>query len=73
MLDDATIERPRSDLTCALGPCKRCSCGKFGGNGNICEECGHHYDEHTTGRAPERETPSTAALAAASRRTARNK
>ena len=31
-----------------LGPCKICSCRAFRGHGNICEECGHYYDEHTT-------------------------
>lgn len=33
---------------CGLGQCRRCSCPAFGGRGNVCEDCGHHYDEHTT-------------------------
>ena len=31
-----------------LGRCSKCSCPGFKGNGNICEDCGHHYDEHNT-------------------------
>jgi hypothetical protein len=33
---------------CGLGQCRRCSCVAFKGRGNICEDCGHHYDDHTT-------------------------
>jgi len=31
-----------------LGQCRRCSCQAFKGAGNICEDCGRHYDDHTT-------------------------
>jgi hypothetical protein len=33
---------------CGLGQCRICSCPAFDGRGNLCENCGHHYDEHTT-------------------------
>ena len=33
---------------CGLGQCRLCSCVAFKGRGNICEDCGHHYDDHTT-------------------------
>ncbi len=33
---------------CGLGQCRLCSCQAFKGRGNICEDCGHHYDDHTT-------------------------
>jgi hypothetical protein len=60
MLLDASVHRRSEDLFCGLGPCKYCSCRRFRGNGNICEECGHHYDEHTTGRSPTHDDPTTA-------------
>jgi hypothetical protein len=36
------------ELWCGLGRCGRCSCPSFQGRGNICEYCGHHYDDHGT-------------------------
>jgi hypothetical protein len=36
-------------LQCGLGRCTRCNCVKFMGNGNICEYCGHDYDDHSIG------------------------
>lgn len=33
---------------CGLGQCRVCSCSAFRGQGNVCEDCGHHYDDHTT-------------------------
>jgi hypothetical protein len=35
-------------IWCGLGQCRLCSCPAFRGPGNRCEDCGHHYDEHTT-------------------------
>jgi hypothetical protein len=35
-------------LWCGLGRCGRCSCPSFKGRGNICEDCGHRYDDHGT-------------------------
>ncbi len=40
-----TLER---QFGCGLGQCRRCSCWAFKGGGNICEDCGHDYDDHTT-------------------------
>jgi hypothetical protein len=36
------------ETLCGLGRCGRCSCPSFQGQGNICEYCGHHYDDHGT-------------------------
>jgi uncharacterized Zn finger protein (UPF0148 family) len=36
------------ELWSGLGRCSRCSCPSFKGQGNICEYCGHHYDDHGT-------------------------
>jgi hypothetical protein len=36
------------EFTFGLGQCRLCSCWAFKGRGNICEDCGHHYDDHTT-------------------------
>ena len=33
---------------CGLGQCRRCSCWAFKGAGDICEDCGDHYNDHTT-------------------------
>lgn len=40
--------RPYLVARLGLGRCRLCSCQAFRGRGNICEDCGHHYDEHTT-------------------------
>jgi hypothetical protein len=40
-----TLERR---FRCGLGQCRLCSCPAFKGQGNRCEDCGHHYDDHTT-------------------------
>jgi hypothetical protein len=45
MTGDTTHDR---ELWCGLGRCGRCSCPSFQGQGNICEYCGHHYDDHGT-------------------------
>jgi hypothetical protein len=37
-------------ITFGLGRCRLCSCWAFRGSGNICEDCGHHYDDHATKR-----------------------
>jgi hypothetical protein len=37
------------------GPCTKCSCSKFSGKGNICENCRHHYDDHSIGWLKHRE------------------
>lgn len=29
-----------------MGPCKLCGCTQFVGNGDFCENCGHHYEKH---------------------------
>lgn len=31
-----------------LGRCKKCNCWAFKGNGNYCEDCKHHYNDHAT-------------------------
>jgi hypothetical protein len=45
---------PAGKPRCGLGRCGRCSCSSFADRGNVCEYCGHHYDEHGTSpfRAP---------------------
>jgi hypothetical protein len=41
--------RPRRmPVRCGLGQCRLCSCHAFRGRGNVCEDCRHHYDDHTT-------------------------
>lgn len=35
-------------VRCGLGQCRLCSCSAFRGQGNVCEDCGHHYGDHTT-------------------------
>jgi hypothetical protein len=35
-------------ITAWLGQCSRCGCYSFRGSGNVCEDCGHHYDDHGT-------------------------
>jgi hypothetical protein len=40
-----TWERP---ARCGLGKCRLCSCVAFRGRGDVCEDCGHHYGDHTT-------------------------
>jgi hypothetical protein len=47
LLRDASHTRERR-LSCGLGQCRICSCPAFKGHGNICEDCGHHYGDHTT-------------------------
>jgi len=36
------------EICSGLGRCSLCNCPGFKGNGNICEDCGHRYDEHDT-------------------------
>ena len=62
MLETSMGETRQSGLFCGLGRCGRCSCSSFRGSGNICEDCGHHYDEHGTSpfRGPEQDHSSSA-------------
>jgi hypothetical protein len=39
---------PKRQFSFGLGRCRLCSCWAFKGSGNICEDCGHHYDDHAT-------------------------
>ena len=41
-------QTPEFAFWCGLGQCRLCSCVAFKGRGNVCEDCGHHYDDHTT-------------------------
>jgi hypothetical protein len=43
-------QTPERQIWCGLGPCRLCSCPAFRGppQGNRCEDCGHHYGDHTT-------------------------
>jgi hypothetical protein len=43
-----TVHTLETGLRCGLGQCSLCSCPAIKGQGNRCEDCGHHYDEHTT-------------------------
>jgi hypothetical protein len=29
------------------GPCTKCNCSRFEGRGSVCENCKHHYNEHS--------------------------
>lgn len=44
----SNVDQTREQFRCGLGECRICSCRAFKGRGNICEDCGHYYDEHTT-------------------------
>ena len=42
------VRRRERQVRCGLGQCRLCSCWAFRGQGNVCEDCRHHYDDHTT-------------------------
>jgi hypothetical protein len=40
------IATGRRRAQAGTGSCTKCTCTRFEGQGSICENCKHHYDEH---------------------------
>jgi hypothetical protein len=48
LLVHRSCRQVRHPVRYGLGQCRICSCIAFRGQGNQCEDCGHHYGDHTT-------------------------